>query len=108
MSTLTDRSASTPTGGSDRTGEPGPSRPEQRTTRRAPWALVAAREIAVKLRDRNFLVGTALTLVLLVGAMLLPQLFTGGSSSYEVAVTDADGAAAGAWRWRRRKRIKPI
>lgn len=93
MSTLTDRSASTPTGGSDRTGEPGPSRPEQRTTRRAPWALVAAREIAVKLRDRNFLVGTALTLVLLVGAMLLPQLFTGGSSSYEVAVTDADGAA---------------
>lgn len=93
MSTLTDRSASTPTGGPDRGTGSGRTRPEQRTTRRAPWSLVAGREIAVKLRDRNFLVGTALTLVLLVGAMFVPQLFAGGTPGYEVAVTDQDGAA---------------
>lgn len=69
-----------------------PDRPEVSPPRH-PWALVAAREIAVKLRDRNFLIGTALTLVLLLGAMFIPQLFTGGVSSYDVAVTDEAGAA---------------
>ncbi|KUG51968.1 hypothetical protein AVL62_08555 [Serinicoccus chungangensis] len=55
---------------------------------RAPWTLVAAREIQVKLTDKNFLVGTALTLVLLLGAMFLPALIGGGTTSYDVAVTD--------------------
>ncbi|WP_298748542.1 ABC transporter permease [uncultured Serinicoccus sp.] len=55
---------------------------------RAPWTLVAAREIQVKLTDKNFLVGTALTLVLLLGAMFLPALIGGGAPSYDVAVTD--------------------
>ncbi|WP_298888603.1 ABC transporter permease [uncultured Serinicoccus sp.] len=54
----------------------------------APWTLVAAREIQVKLTDKNFLVGTALTLVLLLGAMFLPALIGGGAPSYDVAVTD--------------------
>ena len=55
---------------------------------RSPWTLVMAREIDVKLRDRNFLISTALTLVLLIGAMVLPQLFSGGSPEYDVAVTE--------------------
>ncbi|ANS79059.1 ABC transporter [Serinicoccus hydrothermalis] len=54
----------------------------------APWILVAAREIRVKLTDKNFLVGTGLTLLLLLGAMFVPALIGGATSSYDVAVTD--------------------
>lgn len=54
----------------------------------SPWRLVAAREVMVKLTDKNFLIGTALTLVLLLAAMFVPTLFGGGSPSYDVAVTD--------------------
>lgn len=72
---------------------PDERRPTTITPPKSPWVLVAGREIAVKLRDRNFLIGTALTLVLLLGAMFLPSLFNGGAPSYDVAVTDEAGAA---------------
>lgn len=63
------------------------------TTTTAPWLLVAAREIQVKLTDKNFLIGTVLTVLLLLGAMFVPALIGGGSSSYDVAVTDDQGTA---------------
>lgn len=74
-------------------GSPGAARPGSHgspgsASTRSPWTLVMQREILVKLKDRNFLIGTALTLVLLVGALVLPTFFGGGAASYQVAVTD--------------------
>lgn len=57
-----------------------------------PWALVTAREINVKLRDRNFLASTGLSLFLLVGVMVMQFLLAGGAARYDVAVTDDAGA----------------
>lgn len=60
---------------------------DERTS--SPWALVALRELQVKLTDRNFLIGTGLT-ILLVGAVFAVQgfLMGGGPPAYSVAVTD--------------------
>lgn len=58
---------------------------------RSTWTLVAQREILVKLRDRNFLIGTALTLVLLLAVIFLPMAFGGmgpSGTTYTVAVVD--------------------
>lgn len=57
-----------------------------------PWALVTAREISVKLRDRNFLLSTGFSLALIVGLMVVQFFLTAGASTYTVAVTDDDGA----------------
>lgn len=60
---------------------------------RSPWALVALREIQVKLTDRNFLIGTAATLVLIAVVFALQGfLLGGGGSAYTVAVTDENAA----------------
>ncbi|WP_068402682.1 ABC transporter permease [Kribbia dieselivorans] len=55
------------------------------------WQLVTRREISTRLTDRNFVIGTGLTLVLLIGAMLLPALMGGDAAHYRVAVTEAAG-----------------
>jgi len=60
---------------------------------RAPWTLVAAREIQVKLTDKNFLIGTGLTILLLLAAMIVPTFFSNSAPDYDVAVTDAQGTA---------------
>lgn len=55
----------------------------------SPWAavrVVAAREIAVKLRDKAFLASTAFLLVLVAVATLVPILLAGQTPSYRVAV----------------------
>ncbi|WP_153395881.1 ABC transporter permease [Ornithinicoccus halotolerans] len=57
-----------------------------------PWALVAQREVMVRLTDRNFLVGTAVTVVLLVGLLLVQGWLSGRPDTTTVAVTDAQGA----------------
>ncbi len=88
------RSDVTPSSGTTTT----PSRPGSATgaagtsppTR--PWALVAMREIQVKLTDRNFLVSTGFTLVLLIGLMAGQAWLGGGSAAYTVAVTDDAGS----------------
>ena len=57
----------------DRAGR-GPDRgpPTARAERlRHPWTLVARREVATKLVDRTFLVGTLLTLALIVGFVVV-------------------------------------
>lgn len=59
---------------------------------RSPWTLVLQREILVKLRDKSFIFGTALTLVLIIGALVVPTFFGNGSPSYQVGVTDQAGA----------------
>ncbi|QDO87260.1 ABC transporter permease [Ornithinimicrobium ciconiae] len=62
--------------------------------RGAPWALVALREMQVRLTDRNFLIGTGATLLLIVGMFALQGFLMGGSApAFKVAVTDTAATA---------------
>lgn len=64
------------------------------STRTTPiWAIVAGREIGVKLRDRSFVLGSLMTLVLLVGLIGLQAWLDGRSSSYDVATSSPEAAA---------------
>lgn len=68
------------------TPEAAPSAPEAGG---APWMLVAMRELQVKLTDRNFLIGTGATLLLIIAVFALQGfLLGGGAPSHTVAVTD--------------------
>lgn len=60
-----------------------------------PWALVASREIRVKLTDRNFLISTGITLLLVLALLGVQAFFASRDSApeYTVAVTSADGEA---------------
>ncbi|GLW28811.1 ABC transporter permease [Actinoplanes regularis] len=49
--------------------------------------LVAARELRVKLRDKAFLIGTGIFLVIVLGSIMLPSLLNGGPD--KVAVVDS-------------------
>ncbi len=57
------------------------------------WPIVAAREIQVKLTDRNFLMSTGFSVLLLLGLLLFQGLAGGGSTTYQLGVPDADAAA---------------
>ena len=61
---------------------------------RSAWALVARREVVVKLTDRSFLVGTLVTLVLIAGFMGWQAWDSGRTTTYTVAATSADRAVA--------------
>lgn len=50
------------------------------------WRFVAAREVSVKLRDRNFLVSTALMLVLVVAAIGFQFIAAGHEDTKKIAV----------------------
>ncbi|MEV0340663.1 ABC transporter permease [Nocardia sp. NPDC050713] len=56
------------------------------------WRIVAAREIAVKLRDRNFLVSTAITIVVIVISLAISGFMSNRTDEIDVAVvgTGAD------------------
>jgi len=62
-------------------------------TSQAVWPIVMTREIMVKLRDRNFIVGTLLTLLLIGGGLGL-QAFLGGKSAEVTAAVSGDGSRA--------------
>lgn len=59
----------------------------------APWRIVTAREIAVKLRDRNFIISTLTTLAIFVIAFGVSFLLSGRESTTTVAVA-TPGASA--------------
>ena len=86
----TDTNTGSSTGASTGTGPSAGATTDDRTS---PWTLVALREVQVKLTDRNFLIGTAATLVL-IAALFVVQgfLMGGGGSSYQVAVTDQNAS----------------
>lgn len=63
------------------------------TTTHSVWRLVAAREVAVKLRDRNFLVSTALMLVLVVAAIGIQLVFAGHTETKKIAVQGSAGSS---------------
>ncbi len=69
------------------------------------WLLVARREIAVKLHDRNFLISTGVLIVILIAVLGVQALLAGRTSSTTVAVASpaatqvvvqADGTAKAA------------
>ncbi len=62
-----------------------------RTSGQAVWPVVMMREIVVKLRDRNFVVGTVVTLLLLAGGLGFQAFMSGKSNEVTAAVT-GDGA----------------
>ncbi len=55
--------------------------------------LVAGREVAVKLRDKGFLISTAVTLLIIVAAFVAPTLLAGGSDDYDLAVAGDEATA---------------
>lgn len=62
-----------------------------RATGQAVWPIVMTREIVVKLRDRNFVIGTVVTLLLLGGGLAV-QAIIGGKANEVTAVVTGDGA----------------
>ena len=56
------------------------------------------REIVVKLRDRNFVIGTLVTLVLIAGGLGLDAFLSGKSDEVTVAVTGDGRRGDGAGR----------
>lgn len=57
---------------------------------RAPWLLVARREIVVKLTDKSFVIGTLVTLLFIAGFMGWSAWDSSQTSTYTVAATAAD------------------
>lgn len=58
-----------------------------RTGTGAAWLLVTRREIMVKATDRSFLIGTLVTLAIIVGIMVLQVVLAGRTSTYDLAAT---------------------
>ncbi|WP_392543894.1 ABC transporter permease [Oryzobacter telluris] len=82
MTTTTDRPTTTPT----TVREGGAAR--------APWLLIAKREIVVKLTDKSFLIGTLVTLLFIAGFMGWSAWDASKTSTYTVASTSADRTMA--------------
>lgn len=53
------------------------------------WRLVAGREVTTRLRDKTFLISSALLAALVFGGIVFSRVIGGGPASYDVAVTDA-------------------
>jgi ABC-2 type transport system permease protein len=51
------------------------------------WTLVARREVATKLADRTFLVGTVLTLALIVGFVVVQAVLSDRAKDYDLVAT---------------------
>ena len=62
--------------------------------REAAWPIVATREIIARLTDRNFLVSTGFTLVLIVGIFAVQAFVAARSGAPQIAVTGAEGPEA--------------
>lgn len=66
------------------------------STRRLPaWAIVAKREILVKVTDKAFWIGTLTTIALLIVAFGVSFLFSGGNGTSTTPIAVADDDAAG-------------
>lgn len=51
------------------------------------WRLVAEREVRTKLRDKSFVVGTGITLLLVIGIIVVSAIIGSGSDEYDVVTT---------------------
>ena len=59
---------------------------------RGVWQIVARREIAVKLRDRNFLISTVVTVVAIVASLAISGFLSGRTQTVDVAVVGTGAA----------------
>ena len=91
--TTTGTTGAGPLSGADETGAAPSAGNGRAPARRAPWSLVAAREVQVRLTDRTFLLSTVFTVVLILGAMIVPTFLAGGGTEYTVAVTGPQARA---------------
>ncbi|TCO52128.1 ABC-2 type transport system permease protein [Kribbella antiqua] len=57
-----------------------------------PWVLIAEREISTKLRDKTFIGSTAVMLLLVLVAVIVPALLAGSGGPDKIAVVDDAGA----------------
>lgn len=57
------------------------------------WQIVAAREISVKLKDRNFIVSTVVVLLLIVGSLAVQGFLANRPTTVDVAVTNSTATA---------------
>jgi len=76
---------------------------QEQTERAAPgeslrhaWSLVARREIATRLTDRAFLVGTLLTLAMIVGFVAVQAVLSDRTEDYDVVATASAASMADA------------
>ncbi len=60
-----------------------------RTTDRGMWRVVAARDFRVRLRDRGFVISTAITVLVLSIFILIHAYSGGGPASFELGLVDA-------------------
>jgi ABC-2 type transport system permease protein len=60
------------------------------------WLVVARRDFTVRLRDRGFVISTAITLTVLSVFILLRAYGGGGTNTYDLGVVGADAVANGA------------
>ena len=63
---------------------------------RHPWLLVARREVATKLADRTFLIGTLLTLALILGFVIVQAVWSERTQTYDLVATASAAPMAGA------------
>jgi ABC-2 type transport system permease protein len=61
------------------------------TPERGAWRLVARRDFWVRLRDRGFLISTAITLVILSALILIRATSAVGAPSYDLGIVDSPG-----------------
>ena len=74
----------------------GTSTPTDVPAVKSPWRVVTVREIMVKLSDRNFLLSTAFTLVIIAAGIALSAFFGSRTADYTVVVASDEARAVAA------------
>jgi ABC-2 type transport system permease protein len=57
-----------------------------------PWMLIAQREVSTKLRDKTFIGSTAVMLLIVLAAVIIPAILAGRGGADKIAVIDDAGA----------------
>ncbi|APE33207.1 ABC transporter permease [Nocardia mangyaensis] len=60
---------------------------------RGVWRIVAGREVVVKLRDRNFVISTVVTIVAIIASLAISGFLSSRPDKVEVAITGPETAA---------------
>ncbi|MFW0182603.1 ABC transporter permease [Rothia sp. CCM 9417] len=53
------------------------------------WQIVATREVMVKLKDKSFVASTLISVMVVLGAILIPYFLNSGGKEYTLATTDS-------------------
>ncbi|GAA1733701.1 ABC transporter permease [Aeromicrobium alkaliterrae] len=63
------------------------------TPARGAWRLVAEREISTRVREKSFIIGVLVTVVLVAGAVVAASLLSGRASTSDIAVVGPEASA---------------